>query len=269
MLNSIVSSTSKGLADVEGRLGERVRGLEATLAAILSAANQGSEALVSRVDAIRTASGDLLSNSQSAVEALDHRAQAMRTLSGEISETQTGLAQMLGERQQIFENLVGTLNSRIEDVDAMLRSFTSLVEDQLSTAEARAREASSLVHESAETAAQAIGSQYERIRLETGKERERTAAALRQAYDQANSELGTLLQSGLQGFMATAGDLRQATRDILADLEATRAALQAGGLEIPARRARQARTSSAWWATSSVPSPNSTRSSRGPARPWM
>ena len=239
VLNTIVSSTAKGLSEVEGRLGERVRGLEATLAAILSAANQGSDALAARVEAIRSASGDLLSTSQSAVSALDDRTSAMRSLSGELSSSQSSLASLLGERQQALESIVGTLNSRIEDVDSMLRSFTSLVEDQLSTAELRAREASSLVHQSAETAAQAIGSQYERIRLETGKERERTAAALRQAYDQANTEMNALLQNGVQGFLATAGDLRQATRDILADLEATRAALATGGLEIP-REAREA-----------------------------
>lgn len=239
VLNTIVGSTAKGLSDIEGRLGDRVRGLEATLAAILSAASEGSDALSARVEAIRAASGDLLSTSQNTVVALDDRANAMRSLSGELSASQANLSSLLGERQQALEGLVGTLNARIEDVDAMLRSFTSLVEDQLSTAEARAREASTLVHQSAETAAQAIGSQYERIRLETGKERERTAAALRQAYDQANTEMTSLLQNGVQGFLATAGDLRQATRDILADLEATRAALQAGGLEIP-REAREA-----------------------------
>ncbi len=54
--------------------------------------------------------------------------------------------------------------------------------------ETRAREASMLVHETAETAANAIGTQFERVRIESGKERERTAASLRAAYDQANTE---------------------------------------------------------------------------------
>jgi hypothetical protein len=239
VLNTIVGSTAKGLSEVEGRLGDRVRGLEATLAAILSAANEGSDALSARVEAIRSVSGDLLANSQSTVTALDSRAEVMRALSNELTVSQSGLANLLGERQQAFENLVGTLNARIEDVDAMLRSFTSLVDDQLTAAEARARDTSNLVQQSAETASHAIGSQFERIRLETGKERERTAAALRQAYDQVNTEFGALLQNGVQGFLDSASDLRRATRDILADLEATRAALGSVGLEIP-REAREA-----------------------------
>lgn len=239
VLNTIVGSTSRNLAEVEGRLGERVKGLEATLAAILSAANQGSDALVSRVEAIRSASGALLANSQNVAETLDERATNMRAISNELAQNQTGLAEMLANRQQAFEGLVSTLNNRIEDMDAMLRSFSSLVGDQLSTAEARAREASVLVHQSAEGASQAIASQYERIRLESGKERERTAAALRSAYEQVNSEMSSLFQGGLDGFLATAAELRQASREIVADLEATRAALQSGGLEIPAQ-AREA-----------------------------
>jgi hypothetical protein len=239
VLNSIVGSTTKNLAEVEGRMSERVKGLEATLAAILSAANQGSDALVSRVEAIRSASGALLANSQNVAETLDERATNMRAISSELAQNQTGLAEMLGSRQQAFEGLVNTLNGRIEDMDAMLRSFSSLVGDQLSTAEARAREASVLVHQSAEGASQAIASQYERIRLESGKERERTATALRSAYEQVNSEMSSLFQGGLDGFLATAAELRQASREIVADLEATRAALQSGGLEIPAQ-AREA-----------------------------
>lgn len=239
VLNTIVGSTTKNLAEVEGRMGERVKGLEATLAAILSAANQGSDALVNRVEAIRSASGALLANSQNVAETLDERATNMRAISNELAQNQIGLGDMLASRQQAFEGLVNTLNARIEDVDAMLRSFSSLVGDQLSTAEARAREASVLVHQSAEGASQAIASQYERIRLETGKERERTASALRSAYDQANSEMSQLFQGGLEGFLSTAAELRQASRDIVSDLEATRAALQQGGLEIPAQ-AREA-----------------------------
>jgi hypothetical protein len=239
VLNTIVGSTAKNLAEVEGRMGERVKGLEATLAAILSAASQGSDALVSRVEAIRSASGTLLANSQNVAETLDERATNMRAISSELAQNQAGLADMLASRQQAFEGLVNTLNGRIEDMDAMLRSFSSLVGDQLSTAESRAREASVLVHQSAEGASQAIASQYERIRLESGKERERTAAALRSAYEQANSEMSSLFQGGLDGFLATAAELREASREIVADLEATRAALQSGGLEIPAQ-AREA-----------------------------
>ncbi|CAN1545156.1 hypothetical protein MCEMSEM23_01931 [Rhabdaerophilaceae bacterium] len=239
ILNAVVGSTTHSLSEIEGRMGERVRGLEATLAAILSAANQGSDVLVSRVEAIRSASGDLLANSQDVASTLEARTRALRLLSDDMASNQLSLATTLADRQQAFEGLVNALNSRIEDVDAMLRSFTALVDDQLSTAQKRAREAAALVHDSAETAAQAIGSQYERIRMEAGKERERTSTALRSAYDQANTEMSGMFESGLQGFQATAAELRQATRDILSDLESTRAALQAGGLEIP-REAREA-----------------------------
>ena len=149
---------------------------------------------------------------------------------------------MLGERQQAFEALTGTLNSRVEDIDSMLRSFTALVDEQLESAQAKARETSSLVHETAENAANAIGTQFERVRIESGKERERTAASLRAAYEQANTEMSTLFHRTLEGFAATAAQFRQASQDVLREIETTRQVLQTGGLEIP-REAREASAS--------------------------
>lgn len=58
----------------------------------------------------------------------------------------------------------------------MLQSFSALIE-QLESAQAKAR-GSALVNETAETASNAIGTQFERIRIESGKERD--AARLRE-----------------------------------------------------------------------------------------
>ncbi|HRE21150.1 MAG TPA: hypothetical protein PKW21_08980, partial [Rhabdaerophilum sp.] len=50
---------------------------------------------------------------------------------------------------------------------------------------------------------------------------------------QANTEMSTLFQRSLEGFAATAAQFRQASQEVLRDLDATRAALKSGGLEIP------------------------------------
>jgi len=239
ILNAIVGSAAKNLDEIETRMSDRVRGLEATLAAILSAASQGTDALVSKIDAIRGASGDVLQNSHVMSQSLDERTQALQSLAQQLAHTQQSVDQNLAERQVAFESLTNTLNTRLEDVDSMLRSFAAIVHDQLTEAQTRARETSSLVHETAETATQAINAQFERVRLETGKERERTGATLRAAYEQANTEMSMLFQRTLDGFSATAAQLRAASQEVIQDLEQTRLALQTGGLEIP-REARDA-----------------------------
>jgi len=67
LLNGIVGSATKSLTEVEGRMAERVRGLEGTLAAILSASREGSDTLAAKVEAIRAASGDVLGHSEDAL----------------------------------------------------------------------------------------------------------------------------------------------------------------------------------------------------------
>lgn len=239
LLNGIVGTATESLTEVEGRMSERVQGLEATLAAILSAANEGSDALAQKVEAIRSASGDVLLHSQGITQELGVRTGALQSLAQDLGSTQQNVNRLLGERQEAFEALNATLGGRIEDMDSMLRSFTALVDEHLTEAQTKARDASALVHESAQSSAEAIGMQFDRVRLETGKERERTAAALRSAYDQANGEMSTLFQRTMEGFASTATQLRQASQDIMRELEATRAAVQLGGLEIP-REARDA-----------------------------
>jgi hypothetical protein len=232
-LSGIVGTATANLGDVERRMADRVRGLESTLAAILSASREGSDVLAAKVEAIRAASSDVLGHGETISRDLETRTTALQTLASELGSTQTQVNRLLAERQDAFESLTGTLQSRVEDVDSLLRSFTALVDDQLTSAQAKARETSALVHETAESAAAAIGTQFERVRIESGKERERTAASLRSAYEQANTEMSTLFQRSLEGFSATAGQFRQATQEVLRDLDTTRAALQSGGLEIP------------------------------------
>lgn len=241
LLGSIVGTTTERLTDVEGRMTDRVDRLEKALAGILSAADEGSAAVLERVEALKSSSGDLLGSGTSLTSMLAERTEALQTLANQLNATQQNVGDRLLERQTAFESLANTLSSRIEDVDSMLRSFASLVTEQLTMAQQQARETSSLVLEASENATSTISAQYERVRQEAGKERERTATALRQTYEQANGEMSTLLKRALEDFSATAGQVREVSADIIRDIETTRRALEAGGMDIPAQ-AKQATT---------------------------
>ncbi len=79
----------------------------------------------------------------------------------------------------------------------------------------------------------AITEQFEAIRNTTGKERERTAHALRQAYEQVAAEVGGELTKVTTQFQTAAEELRAMTASIQSELESTRAELKRGVIDMP------------------------------------
>jgi len=114
------------------------------------------------------------------------RALAEVALALEQIEQRVGVA--LANRRDGLEEVLDAIAGRTDDVEAITRSFTAMVDDSLRMAESRARQIGNVLAESAQSTSQAIGEQFDIIRVTTGKERERTAAALRAADEQAMSE---------------------------------------------------------------------------------
>jgi hypothetical protein len=78
------------------------------------------------------------------------------------------------------------------------------------------------------------------IRDNAGKERERTAAALQAAYDQANAQLAGVMNQVTERFKQSAADVRTMAGEIQRELEATRQELRRGVLELPQETSEQA-----------------------------
>ena len=101
---------------------------------------------------------------------------------------------------------------RSDELEAVTRAFTALVEGSLQNAEAKARQIGSVLADCGrERRANAISDQFERIRATSGEEGERTAAALRAAYEQAAAEMAEALGSATAKFRETMARLRGMT----------------------------------------------------------
>ena len=135
---------------------------------------------------------------------------------------------------------MGQIGRKSEDFEALMRSFAATVEELFNKAQARAKEINAALMLTTNGAAATVSSQFEMIRDNAGKERERTAAALQAAYDQANAQLAGVMNQVTERFKQSAADVRSMAGEIQRELEATRQELRRGVLELPQETAEQA-----------------------------
>jgi ABC-type transporter Mla subunit MlaD len=177
--------------------------------------------------------GQLDDKGASLSEATQASAAALHAVATRLEQVEARVGKALAERKNTLDELHGLISHRTNDVESVTRSFAALIDDSLSAAEARARQIGGVLSESAEASTHAIEQQFEVIRAATGKERERTANALRAAYEQVTNEVGNELAKVTERFQSAAKDMRSVTADIQRELEATRAELKRGVLELP------------------------------------
>ena len=131
---------------------------------------------------------------------------------GELERSQREIDAALVQRHDALEGLLGEIENRRSDFESVLQAFSGLIHDAFRDAEARAREIGTFLAESAQQTTHDVENRFAEIRAVTGKERERTAAALRAAYEQANQEMAELLGRATQGFQSAAEEIAASRR---------------------------------------------------------
>ena len=121
-----------------------------------------------------------------------------------------------------------------------MQSFAATVEESFDRAQARAKEINASLMMTTNGAAATVSSQFEMIRDNAGKERERTAAALQSAYEQANAQLAGIMGQTTERFKQSAAEIRSMAWEIQRELDATRQELRRGVLELPQETSEQA-----------------------------
>ena len=244
MLQHVIDSATQNLETVEDGLGERVKEIESILASVAARTNRASDEVATQVSALRSVSTGTLKDATELVLRLDEQSRsvadstqehvrALAEASGMLERIETRVAVSLTERRQTMEQMLGLISERTDDLDGITRSFSTLVEDSLRGAEERARQIGSLLSESAQTASSAINDQFEVIRDETGKERQKTMHDLRVSYEQVVKDMGEAMGKATERFSNAAHELRLMKTEILNELDATRQELQRGITDLP------------------------------------
>ncbi len=245
LMQQIVNGANKNLAAVENSLSTRVGELQTVIGTVMAEAGSASQQVTAQIAELKSFSEGTLRETTALIGQLDDRgtslnevtqasSAALNAVAGRLEQIEGRVGKALAERRDALEQLHGLIANRTDDVESITRSFAALIDDSLSTAEARARQIGTVLSDSAESTTNAIAQQFETIRSATGQERERTAEALRAAYAQVSTEIGGEITKVTERFQKAAQDMRGITGDIQRELEATRAELKRGVLELPA-----------------------------------
>ena len=182
------------------------------------------------------------------------RSAAPKSVAKRLEETQTTLARSVAELAKSQQDLDATVESRrnallslvslIEekrgDFLNALGSFSGTLEESFRQAESRAQNVGQLLTQATQETAGAVDERFAQIRAATERERERTAATMHAAYEQATQELSQVLNQASERFNAAAAEIRGLSQQVAQDLEATRAELHRGAQELPRETAEQA-----------------------------
>ncbi|MFM9973051.1 MAG: hypothetical protein ACKVON_00575 [Beijerinckiaceae bacterium] len=233
VLNGILEAATTNLESVETGLVERVKTLESTMGQIISDTARTTQRVDKQVTLLRDMSGGVLQEAATISDNIHARGMALAKVAEDLTQAQTHLDGALGDKQDDLRDLVKSIEQRSAEMETIMQRFNGLLHDSLATAEQRARDISTTLLGTSESATAAITEQYDLIRTMSAKERERTSASLRAAYEQAVGERGHVFEKTTEQFREAADQLRSATGEITQELEATRAEVNRSTLSMP------------------------------------
>jgi hypothetical protein len=248
---------------------ERLREANILLQEVLSGAHENMNAIehtmVSRVSEFVTAMNDLNSKSGTATAKVEEHLGAFNSTTvkvlrdlGELSTQFNTHGRSLAEavelleksnrrseesvssRQASIESLVAALDSRTGDFEQRLRRFSGLLDESLDSATARAREIASIVAETSNESVHTIEQQFDIVRASADEQRRRTSETLSAVYEETAGEVQTMFTQSAERFTEIMQGMKQMAAEMQRELEATRAELRRGVLELPQETAENA-----------------------------
>jgi len=190
----------------------------------------GMAAQVSELDRLsvdtREGAGDL-------VERLSARTAALADVARDLSAKQQTIDLALQHRQGALDTLLGQLDERGRSLHEQLGEFTGAIEDSFAQAQTRAQEIGSALSAMTKGTAASVTGQFESIRENAARERERTQAALQSTYDQSSRQLSELLDGAAERFQTSLDEVRKMAAEIQRELESARGDLRRGVFELP------------------------------------
>ena len=221
-LDRIVGSASSKLGDIQGDLGDKVQSLQQSLGAIASQ--------VSELDRLSTTTRN---DSGAMVERMAAHTAALAEVARELTAKQQTIDLALQHRQTNLENLFASIGSKSRELDELLGSFASSVEESFTKAQARAQDISAALAASTKGTASTVAGQFEMIRENAGRERDRTAQALQSAYDQANAQLAQIMDQAAEKFRQSVAEVKGMANEMQRELDGARHEMRKGVLELP------------------------------------
>ena len=152
---------------------------------------------------------------------------------GSLESIEERVSQAMAERSAAIEGVLSRIEERSSTVEAQTARFNAAVEETIRTAEERARSLGASLSETARNAGVTVASEFERLRGGASSEGERTTQVVQAAIATASQQMMEVFGTASSRFGESVTAMREMAAEIRRELDATRADLQRGVLEIP------------------------------------
>ena len=240
-LNDILASASNNLISVEEGLAARASEFRMAIDGAVNETDRTSSLISRQVDALRQISEVVLKDVTELASRFDEQGKVLQVAAGAIDHSNERMNDALRERHAALAELSRSIAGKVEDVDALMGNVGEMVAGSLSNAERLASEIGAILAERAAETARAIESEYQRLQGSADDQTQRTSEAMREHYAQVQDEIQRMLTSSRAQFEDMTRQVRNASQEVARELEATRAELSRGVLDMP-EEARESTT---------------------------
>ena len=221
-LDRVVGGAGEKLEIIQGDLGQKIDEMQRALGAMA--------AQVTELDRL---SSTTQSDSGVLIERMANYTSVLAEVSRDLAAKQQTIDLALQHRQASLQKLFADIDAKSEEFDEITRTFTTSFEESFSRAQERAQEISSALTMATKGTAATVANQFEMIRENAGKERERTAQTLQSTYEQANAQLSEVMSGTAERFRQSVAEVKQMASEVQRQLDATRQELRRGVFELP------------------------------------
>ncbi len=228
-LQGIIEQAGADLSAVDERLAARLREFQGAMTGVFE-----------QISSLETLASGSLGGAESVARRIEETQTTLAHKVAELARSQQELDETVESRRNSLVSLVSLIEEKRGEFLGTLESFSGTMEESFRHVESRAQDVGQLLTQSTQETAGVVDERFAQIRGATERERERTAAAMQAAYEQATQELSQVLNQATERFSSAAAEIRGISQEVASDLEATRAELRRGAEELPRETAEQA-----------------------------
>jgi hypothetical protein len=240
MLQEVLSGSHENMGALENTMMLRVAEFVAAMNEVNEGTGMASARVEQNIGEFRETTARVLTDLGQLTAQFEIHGRELTKAAELIDRSNMRTEDAVNERRVTLDSLVATLDIRTEDLDQRLKRFSGLLDESLESAATRAREIARVVSETSVESAHVISDQFERMRTTAEDERRRTSETMRAIYDQATGDSHTLLREATDRFAEVMQGMKQMSSEMQRELDATRAELRRGILEMPQETAESA-----------------------------
>lgn len=240
LLQEIVSGAHESMGTLETTLSARLQEFVAAMTEVTERSGAATDRMTGHINAFQGATSKVLLDLTNLADQVESHGNVLVQAVDLIDKINQRTVDAVNERRAALDALIATLDLKTDDLEQRLRRFSGLLDNSLESAMGRAREIGRLIAESSVEGARTISEQFEVVRDTTEKERRLTVEAMQGIYEQAMGDTHTLFHQTTERFSELLRGVKEMSAEMQRELDATRAELRRGVLELPQETAESA-----------------------------